>query len=35
MDCYRTSNNKFFQAPPRMSDARHLLTIDPIAMLTI
>ena len=23
MNCYRTSNNKFFTAPPRMADARH------------
>ena len=23
MNCYRTSNNKFFTAPPRMSDGRH------------
>ena len=29
MDCYRTSNNKFFQAPPRMSDARHFTDYRP------
>lgn len=23
MNCYRTSNNKYFTAPPRMADARH------------
>lgn len=23
MNCYRTSNNKFFTAPPRMADGRH------------
>jgi hypothetical protein len=29
MDCYRTSNNKFFQAPPRMADARHFTDYRP------
>ena len=23
MSCYRTTNNKFFTAPPRMADGRH------------
>ena len=30
MNCYRTSNNKFFNAPPRMADARHFTDYRPI-----
>ena len=29
MDCYRTSNNKYFQAPPRMDDSRHFTDYRP------
>lgn len=29
MNCYRTSNNKFFNAPPRMADARHFTDYRP------
>lgn len=29
MDCYRTSNNKFFNAPPRMADGRHFTDYRP------
>ena len=27
--CYKTSNNKFFNAPPRMSDGRHFTDYRP------
>ena len=29
MNCYRTSNNKFFTAPPRMADGRHFTDYRP------
>ena len=29
MNCYRTSNNKFFNAPPRMADGRHFTDYRP------
>ena len=29
LNCYRTSNNKFFNAPPRMSDGRHFTDYRP------
>ena len=29
INCYRTSNNKFFHAPPRMSDGRHFTDYRP------
>ena len=29
MDCFRTSNNKFFNAPPRMADGRHFTDYRP------
>lgn len=33
MNCYRTSNNKFFNAPPRMDDARHFTDYRPNCMV--
>lgn len=29
MDCYKTSNNKYFNAPPRMADGRHFTDYRP------
>ena len=29
MSCYRTTNNKFFTAPPRMADGRHFTDYRP------
>ena len=29
MNCYRTNNNKFFNAPPRMDDGRHFTDYRP------